>query len=117
VDLTSGVGFDFFGDELRGIHKEAVDIAFPDNKVLNVYWEDGPQLSGWGEVVAKYPDGTAAITEGQAGNGFVIFTGVHLEAPAEWREGMKFTTDVSADIAYAKTVIQSALSGTSLPHF
>jgi len=117
VDLTSGVGFNFFADEQRGSHKETVNIAFPDNSVLNVYWEDGPQLSGWGEVVAKYPDGTPAITEGQAGNGFVMFTGVHLEAPAEWRAGLPFTTPVSTDIAYAKTVIQSALSGTSLPHF
>src|SRR5207302_5986273 len=31
VDLTSGVGFHFFADELRGSHKEAVNISFPDN--------------------------------------------------------------------------------------
>jgi len=117
VDLTYGVGFDFFADELRSIHKEAVNISFPDKNVLNVYWEDGPQLSGWGQVVAKYPDGTPAITEGQAGAGFVMFTGVHLEAPAEWRQGLPFTTPMSVDVAYAKIVIQSALNGTSLPHF
>lgn len=117
VDLTSGVGFDFFADELRGIHKEAVNISFPDSHALSVYWEDGPQLSGWGAVVARYPDGTPAITEGRAGAGFVMFTGVHLEAPEEWRQGLPFTTPMAADVAYAKTVIQSALSGTSLPHF
>jgi glutamine amidotransferase-like uncharacterized protein len=117
VDLTSGVGFDFFADEQRGSHKEAVNISFPDRSVLNVYWEDGPQLSGWGDVVATYPDSTPAITEGRAGAGFVMFTGVHLEAPEEWRKGLTFTTPISTDIAYAKTVIQSALDGTSLPHF
>ena len=117
VDLTSGVGFDFFADENKGIHKEAVAISFPSGGPLDVYWEDGPQLSGWGDVVAKYPDGTAAIVEGKSGNGFVMFTGVHLEAPVGWRTGMAFTTPVSVDIAYASTMIQAALAGTPLPHF
>ena len=117
VDLTSGVGFNFFADENLGIHIAAVNISFPDNSALDVYWQDGPELSGWGNVVAKFPDGTAAITEGQSGNGFAMFTGVHLEAPADWRTGLTFTTPVSADVAYAGTVIQAALSGTPLPHF
>jgi glutamine amidotransferase-like uncharacterized protein len=117
VDLTSGVGFDFFADENKGIHKEAVAISFPTSGPLDAYWEDGPQLSGWGDVVAKYPDGTPAIVEGKSGKGFVMFTGVHLEAPAGWRRGMKFTTPLSVDVAYAGTVIQAALAGTPLPHF
>jgi glutamine amidotransferase-like uncharacterized protein len=117
VDLTSGFGFDFFADENRGIHRETVSISFPSGEPLDVYWEDGPQLSGWGEVVAKYPDGTAAIVEGQSGNGFVLFTGIHAEAPAYWRRGLKFKTPVSVDVAYAGTLIQAALSGKPLPHF
>jgi len=117
VDLTSGVAFDFYNAEFQGIHIEAVEITTAVGGPLDVYWNDGPQLSGWGNVVAKYPDGTPAITEGTSGNGFVILTGVHLEAPAGWREGMTFTTPVSVDVAYAGTVIQAALQGTPLPHF
>lgn len=117
VDLTSGVWFNFYADESKGIHQEAVAISLPNGGPLDVYWQDGPQLSGWGDVVAKYPDGTAAIVEGKSGNGFVMFTGVHLEAPAGWRTGMPFTTPVSVDVAYAGTVIQAALAGTPLPHF
>ena len=117
VDLTSGVGFDFYADEFKGIHLEPVEIALASGGSLDVYWQDGPQLSGWGDVVARYPDGTAAIAEGTLGNGFVMFTGVHLEAPAGWRAGMVFTTPVSVDVGYAGTVVQAALSGTALPHF
>jgi glutamine amidotransferase-like uncharacterized protein len=117
VDLTSGAWFNFFADENKGIHQEAVEISLPSSAPLDVYWQDGPQLSGWGDVVAKYPDGTPAIVEGTSGNGFVVFTGVHLEAPAAWRAGMTFTTPLSADLAYAGTVIQAALAGTPLPHF
>jgi glutamine amidotransferase-like uncharacterized protein len=117
VDLTSGVWFDFYADENKGVHRESVQISFPATSALDVYWEDGPQLSGWGAVVARYPDDTPAITEGQSGKGFVIFTGVHLEAPASWRGSMTFHTPVSDDLAYADTVIRAALNGTPLPHF
>ena len=117
VDLTGGVSFDFYADEYKGIHLEPVEISLPNSGPLDVYWQDGPQLSGWGAVVAKFPDGTPAIVEGQSGKGFVIFTGVHPEAPESWRGLLMFTTPVSADLEYAGTVIQAALSGTQLPHF
>jgi glutamine amidotransferase-like uncharacterized protein len=117
VNLTEGVWFDFYADENRGIHQEAVQLSFPAKTPLDVYWEDGPQLSGWGATVAKYPNDTPAITEGQSGKGFVIFTGVHLEAPASWRGSATFRTPVSDDLAYAGTVIQAAFNGTPLPHF
>ena len=117
VNLTSGVSFDFYADEFKGIHLEPVEISFPTDPALDVYWQDGPQLSGWGEVVSKFPDGTPAIVEGQSGKGFVIFTGVHLEAPESWRGSLNFTTPVSVDLAYATTVIHAALNGAPLSHF
>ena len=117
VDLTAGVPFDFYADEFKGIHVEPVEITRPNDGWLDVYWEDGPQFSGWGAAVAKFPDGTPAIVEGQSGKGFVIFTGVHLEAPESWRGSMIFRTPVAVDLAYAGTVIQAALNGTPLPHF
>lgn len=117
LDLTAGVPFAFYADESKGIHLEPVEISFPGNGPLDVYWQDGPQLSGWGAVVAKFPDGTPAIVEGQSGKGFVIFTGVHPEAPATWRGSMIFTTPVSVDLAFAGTVVEAALHGTPLPHF
>jgi hypothetical protein len=117
VDLTSGVSFDFYADEFKGIHVEPVELSFPNSAPLDVYWQDGPQLSGWGAAVAKFPDGTPAIVEGQSGAGFVILTGIHLEAPENWRASMTFTTPLSVDLAYAGTVIQAALNGSQLPHF
>jgi len=117
VNLTGGVPFDFYADEFKGIHVEPVEITRSNDVPLDVYWEDGPQLSGWGAVVAKFPDGTPAIVEGQSGKGFVVFTGVHLEAPESWRGSMNFKTPVAVDLAYAGTVFQAALDGTPLPHF
>ncbi len=117
VNLTGGVPFDFYADEFKGIHAEPVEISLPGNSSMDVFWQDGPQLSGWGSVVAKFPDGTPAIVEGQSGKGFVIFTGVHPEAPPSWRAPFVFSTSISVDLEYAGTVIQAALDGTGLSHF
>ena len=117
LDLTSGVWFNFYADEHLGIHLEAVEVSFPSGAPLDIYWQDGPQFSGWGDIVGKYPDGTPAIVEGKVGKGFVILSGVHPEAPANWRSGMNFKTPLATDLAYAGTLIEAALNAKPLPHF
>src|SRR6185295_9209229 len=52
INLTSGVRFDFYAAVNQNIHKAAVEISFVDASTQEHYWEDGPQLSGWGDVVA-----------------------------------------------------------------
>ena len=117
VDLTSGVWFSLYADYYKGIHKEAVAISFPGGTKLDIYWQDGPQLSGWGQVIGKYPNGNPALTEGYWGKGFVILSGVHPEAPAGWRTGMSFFTPLDVDLAFAGTLVTSALNRVTLPHF
>jgi glutamine amidotransferase-like uncharacterized protein len=117
LNLTSGVRFGFYAAERRGIRKAAVAIAGVGTPPIELYWEDGPELTGWGAVVGKYPDGTPAIVEGASGKGWVILTGVHPEAPESWRRGMTFTAPASVANAYAGTLIEAALHRTSLPHY
>ena len=116
-NLTSGVRFGFYAAENQGIRKTAVAIASAGAPPLDQYWEDGPQLAGWGAVVGKYPDGTPAVVEGTVGSGWVILSGVHPEAPESWRHGMTFTTPASEDNAYASMLIHDALNRTSLSHY
>jgi len=47
----------------------------------------------------------------------VIFLGVHPEAPANWRVGMKFKTSLAVDNVYAGTLVIAALNGAPLPHY
>jgi len=116
LNLTSGVQFGFYA-AARDTHKTNVPVTVAGGPTLDQYWEDGPQLTGWGAVVARYPDGTPAVVEGTSGNGWVILTGVHPEAPESWRRGMMFRTPASTDNAYAATLIQAALNRTPLSHF
>jgi hypothetical protein len=117
LNLTSGVWFNFYADYYKGIKIEPVNLYLANGSRLDVYWQDGPQLSGWGKVVAKYPNGSPAIAEGYMGKGFVILVGVHPEAPASWRYGMNFTTPLSVDLAYAGTLVKAAQGGYFLPHY
>jgi hypothetical protein len=117
TNLTSGVWFSVYPNNGNGIGKTSVNTYFPDGSTLDVYWQDGPQLGGWGKVVAKYPNGQPAITEGYLGTGFVLLSGVHYEAPSSWRTGMTFTTPLDVDLAYAKTLVNAALNRSALPHF
>lgn len=116
LNLT-GVRFDFYAAENRGIRKAAVAIASVGTPTLEHYWEDGPQFTGWGAVVGKYPDGTPAIVEGTSGKGWVILSGVHPEAPEGWRRGLVFTTPARVDNAYAGKLIDASLNRTWLPHY
>ena len=117
LNLTSGVWFNFFEAEQQGILDEAVELSSPDGSQQSVVWWDGPQLSGWGDVVAKYPDGTPAIAEDAAGQGYVVLSGVHPEAPLSWRYGLGVKDPLDADYALASSLIEAALTGTPLPHF
>ncbi len=117
LNLTNGVWFNFYADHFKGINIEAVTLSFPNNTSMDMYWQDGPQLSGWGSVINKYPDGTPAMVEGKNGKGWVMLSGVHPEAPSSWRTVLKFKTPLATDLAYAGTLITAALNGTSLPHY
>lgn len=117
LNLTSGVKFSFYSAETRGVRKAAVDIAIAGASPLAQYWEDGPQLTGWGDVVARYPDGMAAIVEGSVGNGWVILTGTHPEAPESWRTGMAFSAPADVSREYAATLIDAALNRRKLEHY
>ena len=116
-NLTSGVRFDFYAVVNQGVHKTAVTITNADATTLEHYWEDGPQFTGWGDIVGKYPDGTPAFVEGTSGKGWMILCGVHPEAPENWRQGMTFHTPARAANAYAGVLVDAALNGTKLPHY
>jgi hypothetical protein len=117
LDLTNGVWFNTYANGGKGTGKTAVLVTYPSKTQLDLYWQDGPQLNGWGSIISKYPDGTSAMVEGTSGKGWVMLSGVHPEAPANWESGMTFTTTVAVQNAYAGTLITAALAGTSLSHY
>lgn len=117
LNLTSGVHFPFYAAEARGIRKGAVHIAIAGSSTLEEYWKDGPQLAGWGEVVAKYEDGTPAAAQGRYGSGWVLLLGTHPEAPDSWRRERGFSTSGEASRAHAAALVLAALESKPLRHY
>jgi len=98
---------------------EMVNISFSggtNNKI--VYW-DGPQLTGWGQVIAKYPNGDPAIVQDFVGSnhGFVMISGVHPEAQLNWDVPGYTMSNETQNNSYAKDLISAALNKTSLSYF
>jgi glutamine amidotransferase-like uncharacterized protein len=116
-NITSDVQFKFYSAEDKGIRKSAVALTNEDGTMIEHYWEDGPQFSGWGEVVSKYPDGTPATVQGSYGSGWVVLTGVHAEAPESWRKEFHFSTSIEKSHQYAIRLIKAAIDKTAMSHF
>ena len=116
-NITGGTSFKFYSAEDKGIRKAAVAVTNADGIMIEHYWEDGPQLNGWGEVVSKYPDGTAATVQGNYGSGWIVLTGIHAEAPESWRKAFSFSTSIENSYQYAGKLIRSALEKKAMPHF
>jgi len=113
LNITDGVRLEFYALEAQGTRKSLVPIVFADGSTSDHYWEDGPQLNGWGNVVATYPNGASAIVEGQCGAGWAVLTGTHPEAPASWLQGMTPAT-AAQNRLFTGTLIDAALHGMRL---
>lgn len=69
-------------------------VSFADGTSRNLVWYGGPATPEWkGGVVARYPNGVAAISQAWSKNGFVILSGPHPEAPQGWRQSSGYDSD------------------------
>jgi glutamine amidotransferase-like uncharacterized protein len=113
-NLTDGTRFGFYAISARGVRKSAVSIATTDGRTIEQYWEDGPELSGWGKPVASYPDGTPAAVEGSAGEGWVVLVGTHPEASESWRRSVGLLKPATDTHDFARRLIEAAFRGEKL---
>jgi glutamine amidotransferase-like uncharacterized protein len=116
-NIAGNIPFKFYSAEDKGIRKTAVAVVNADGVTIEHYWEDGPQFSGWGQVVSKYPGGSAATVQGNYGAGWVLLTGIHAEAPESWRKEFHFSTSIAESHQYITKLIKAAMEKTAMPHF
>lgn len=94
-----------------------VDVTFADGTHRDLVWWGGPYTPEWsGGVVARYKTGEPAISQTVAGNGYVVVSGPHPEAPQGWRNTAGTDSD-GLDYDIALDLIQAALNHTPLAVF
>jgi glutamine amidotransferase-like uncharacterized protein len=116
LGLTSQ-GFDYYQLESQGVVTAMVDATFANGSVRSLVWYGGPQLNGFGKIVAKYADGNPAIAEDEVGKGYVVLSGPHPEAPQGWRDGPGLTDRDGLDYDIALELFKAALHHVPLSSF
>lgn len=94
------------------------DAVFPNGERRRLLWYGGPvTVDGPGAVIARYSDGTAAISQLRVGKGLVIISGFHPAANKRILAGLglKERQAVAPDIAWR--LLRATISGESLPTF
>jgi hypothetical protein len=62
----------------KGLEKTLEKVSFPDGSTQDLLWYGGPETPNLpGGVIAKYANGSPAITQTQSESGFVIVSGLH----------------------------------------
>jgi glutamine amidotransferase-like uncharacterized protein len=92
------------------------DAIFPGGIQRRLLWWGGPITpEGDGTVIARYPDGGAAISQIPVGRGWAILSGLHPAATPEVFEALGLDPATPTSLDYAWTLLQSALTKTALP--
>ena len=91
--------------------------SFADGSKRYLTWYGGPGTPEWKNgVIARYPDGRAAISQTWTQNALVILSGVHPEAPSSWQSDSGPDPD-GLDHDIAVKLIRAALEKKALPVF
>jgi glutamine amidotransferase-like uncharacterized protein len=116
LSLISGEILPYYYLEDQGVEYSMVPVSMSMGPKRDLVWWGGPTFpkSSRG-AVGRYPNGEAAIVEGWAGNGFVVLSAPHPEAPHAWRENLGLSDSDGSDWDVAWDLIRSALDRKPLP--
>jgi glutamine amidotransferase-like uncharacterized protein len=92
--------------------------AFPDGSQRDLLWYGGPVTPDTpGGVIAKYADGTPAISQMWSGQGFVIVSGLHPAANVLIMNALGLNDPEAIDPDFAWKLLNSGLNRLPLPAF
>lgn len=92
--------------------------SFPDKTQRDLLWYGGPVTpDGLGAVIAKYPDGTPAISQLTSRQGFVIVSGLHPAATAGILNVLGISDTEAIDPEFAWSLLNAGIHAVPLPAF
>ncbi len=115
VAIVDGPVLDYYylEEELnrRGVIDAAMTLhTFADGTKRDILWYGGPVVPGGvNRVIAKYPNGDAAISQMWSGNGFVILSAGHPAAPLSVRNSFGLRDSDGTDFDLAWKLLSAAI--------
>jgi glutamine amidotransferase-like uncharacterized protein len=111
--------FPYYYLEQQGVSAAMVNLTFSDGSQRDIVWYGGPQLNGFGQVVARYPNGDSAIGQNWSGAGLVVLSAGHPDAPESWRSsfGLSDSDGSQVDHELAWKMASAAIERTPMPGF
>jgi hypothetical protein len=96
--------------EDEGTDDAMVGVQFTQGAGRQLVWWGGPSLPEWkGGVIARYSDThEPAIAQTWSGNGLVILSGPHPEAPEDWRTKLGLSDSDGLDQEYVGPMLEAA---------
>ncbi len=123
-DLRFGLGlFDSVFLDFTSMHRDGKEFAmikaiFGDRSFRDLLWWGGPvTFDQPGAVVARYADGSPAISQTMSGSGFVLISGLHPAVGADMIRGLGLQDSDGENLDYAWTLLDAAMHQTRLPAF
>jgi hypothetical protein len=103
--------------EDEGTEYAMVKAQLADGTSRQLVWWGGPFLGEVnGGVLARYNDtGQPAITQDWAGNGLMLLSGPHPEAPTDWRAKLNLSDSDGLDQDIAAGLLHAAVRAEPLP--
>lgn len=97
---------------------EMTEYTFADGMKRDILWYGGPVTPELpGGVVARYPNGDAAITQAWSGNGLVLIAGGHPAAPSSVKSSFGLSDMDGSDTDVAWNMIEAAFMQRPLAAF
>lgn len=123
LSIVDGAELPYYYLEAEYERSGATDItmtleSFADGTQRDLVWYGGPVVTaGENSVIAKYPNGDAAISQMWSGNGWVILSAVHPTAPQSVRDTYGLNDSDGMDLDLAWKLIDAAVHQQALQTF
>ena len=119
LSLVEQETLDYYHLEDEGVSYDMVDVQMPGGEASNLVWWGGPKLPEFsGGVIGRYTDTQEpAIAQTWAGNGLLVISGPHPEAPTSWRSKLGLSDSDGLDQTIAADMILAALRSDPMPSF
>ncbi len=118
LGIVNGPILDYYYLENQGTDIAMTMHSFADGTKADILWYGGPMTPNVsGGVIAKYPDGSPAISQMKSGKGFVILSGGHPTATESTLSALGVRSSDGTHLDITWNLINAALHGKPMQAF